>query len=171
MRLSPRLEKALSDDPAYQDAMLKQDWARLAESVVRVVGSHTSEGDEEPSAPHWGGYMAIDPETDEVVGSCAFKGTPAADGTVEIAYFTYPGFEGRGYATAMASQLLALGSESPEVKRVMAHTLPMRNASTRILERIGMTLIGEVVDPDDGLVWRWETQSRGTKHVAEHADE
>jgi hypothetical protein len=47
----------------------------------------------------------------------------------------------------------------------------MRNASTRILERIGMTLIGEVVDPDDGLVWRWETQSRGTKHVAGHADE
>lgn len=41
-------------------------------------------------------------------------------------------------------------------RRTRAHTLPERNASTRVLEKCGFTLVGEVVDPDDGVVWRWE---------------
>ena len=47
----------------------------------------------------WGGYLA---ELDgEVVGACAFK-TPPRDGQVEIAYFTFPEWEGQGMATRMA---------------------------------------------------------------------
>ena len=49
----------------------------------------------------WDGYFVVDTDTREVVGSCAFKGPPTEAGTVEIAYFTYPGFEGKGYATSM----------------------------------------------------------------------
>jgi RimJ/RimL family protein N-acetyltransferase len=41
---------------------------------------------------------------------------------------------------------------------VRAHTLPERNASTRILEKCGFTFRGEILDPEDGLVWRWEHQ-------------
>ena len=29
-------------------------------------------------------------------------------------------------------------------------------ASTRVLTKCGFSRIGEVIDPDDGLVWRWE---------------
>ena len=39
---------------------------------------------------------------------------------------------------------------------VRAHTLAERNASTRVLEKCGFGLVGEVVDPEDGPVWRWE---------------
>jgi RimJ/RimL family protein N-acetyltransferase len=101
----------------------------------------------------------VDEATSEVVGSCAFKGAPTDGGTVEIAYFTYPGFEGRGYATGMAGKLIELASASPEVRRVVAHTLPEANASTRVLERVGMTFVGEVIDPEDGRVWRWQKQT------------
>jgi [ribosomal protein S5]-alanine N-acetyltransferase len=34
--------------------------------------------------------------------------------------------------------------------------LPERNPSVRILERLGFAHLGQVVDPEDGLVWRWE---------------
>ena len=87
----------------------------------------------------------------------AFKSPPTAEGVVEIAYFTYPGFEGRGYATAMATKLIALASRSPDVRKVIAHTLPEPGASTRVLQKVGMTCVGEVSDPDDGRVWRWQS--------------
>ncbi len=51
-------------------------------------------------ADRWGGYVAVDETSDLVVGSCAFKGPPTADGTVEIAYYTFGPYEGQGYAKA-----------------------------------------------------------------------
>jgi [ribosomal protein S5]-alanine N-acetyltransferase len=51
-------------------------------------------------ADQWGGYVAVDETSDLVVGSCAFKGPPTADGTVEIAYYTFGPYEGQGYAKA-----------------------------------------------------------------------
>ena len=56
----------------------------------------------------------------------------------------------------MASKLIALARQSAEVRQVIAHTLPLQNASTRVLRRVGMTCVGAVVDPEDGNVWRWQ---------------
>lgn len=101
----------------------------------------------------WGAYLVADVDTREVVGTCAFKDAPNAEGEVEIAYHTYPGFEGRGYARAMAARLLDIARSA---KRVVAHTLPQQDASTRVLERLGFARTGELRDAEDGLVWRWE---------------
>ena len=107
-----------------------------------------------PTRPPWGGFLAVDDE--RVIGTCAFKAAPDGDGTVEIAYFTFEPFERRGYATAMAAELVRLASESPLVNHIIAHTLPERNPSTRVLQRNGFAFAGDVVDPEDGPVWRWE---------------
>jgi [ribosomal protein S5]-alanine N-acetyltransferase len=48
--------------------------------------------------PPWLGYFALDGGV--LIGTCGFKSQPVA-GRVEIAYFTFPGFEGRGYARRM----------------------------------------------------------------------
>jgi len=42
------------------------------------------------------------------------------------------------------------------VELVIAHTLPTANTSTRVLTRCGFRFVGDVVDPDDDPVWRWE---------------
>ena len=34
--------------------------------------------------------------------------------------------------------------------------LPEANASGRVLAKCGFRRVGEVIDPDDGVVWRWE---------------
>jgi RimJ/RimL family protein N-acetyltransferase len=91
-----------------------------------------------------------------VVGACSFKHPPDTRGEVEIAYFTFPGHERRGHATAMAGALLALAADQPDALLVVAHTLPERNASTRVLERSGFRFVGVVEDPEDGTVWRYE---------------
>jgi RimJ/RimL family protein N-acetyltransferase len=54
-------------------------------------------------SPPWTGYRALCDS--EVVGTCVFPAAPAA-GRVEIAYFTFPPFENRGIATAMAAELI-----------------------------------------------------------------
>ncbi len=104
------------------------------------------------SAPlPWVGYLAE--ERGGVVGTCAYKGPPVA-GEVEIAYFTFPEHEGRGFATLMAKSLVEMATENG-ASRVKAQTLPERNASTRILEKLGFRLVGPVIHPEDGEVWEW----------------
>ena len=106
--------------------------------------------------PPWLGYLAIDTASRLVVGSCGFKGNPNDNGEVEIAYGTFPPHERRGVASFMAEQLCRIASNDQGVKKILAHTLPETNASGRVLLKNGFEKIGEVVDPDDGPVWRWE---------------
>jgi RimJ/RimL family protein N-acetyltransferase len=89
------------------------------------------------------------------VGLGSFKGPPV-DGIVEIAYAVAPKYQGKGYATAAARALAAHAFESGEVRTVRGHTLPDGAASQRVLIKSGFRKVGEVVVPDDGLVWRFE---------------
>jgi RimJ/RimL family protein N-acetyltransferase len=86
----------------------------------------------------------------------SIEGQVRADeaGEVEIAYYTFPHREGRGIATAMVNELTQRASRC--VSRVIAHTLPIENASAKVLRRCGYQRAGEVIDPEDGLVWRWQ---------------
>ena len=102
----------------------------------------------------WVGYLARDPASNMLVGTCSFVGPPKG-GEVEIAYFTFPGAEERGWGGGMAAALTAMAFEAPEVGRVIAHTLQQEGPSTRILRGLGYELAGDVIDPDEGPVWRW----------------
>ena len=112
------------------------------------------------------GFAMMHRTTGAVVGSCAYKSPPSADGVVEIAYGVDPEQQGRGYATEAARALVAYAFATGGVRVVRAHTLPAPNASTRVLTKCGFEWRGEVVDPDDGLVWRWEiAQERHRKET------
>ena len=41
---------------------------------------------------------------------------------------------------------------------VRAHTLPEPTASTRVLAKCGFHFVGDIVDPDYGPIWRWESE-------------
>src|SRR6185503_4650545 len=61
----------------------------------------------------------------------------------------------RGSGTAIGTAGFK-GPPDSAVRLVRAHTLPERNASTRVLEKNGFRLLGPIVDPEDGPVFRWE---------------
>jgi RimJ/RimL family protein N-acetyltransferase len=107
------------------------------------------------------GFAVVHPASRSVIGSGGFKGPPDADGMVEIAYGIVPEHEGRGYATEVARALVGYAYESDSVKLVRAHTLPTPNASTKVLTKCGFGFVGEVIEPDDGLVWRWHLAPSG----------
>jgi ribosomal-protein-alanine N-acetyltransferase len=102
------------------------------------------------------GFAVVDLESNSVIGSIGFKGPPDRDGVVEIAYGIAPAYQGKGYATEGAAAGVAFAFSNSGVHLIRAHTLPTRNASTRVLSKNGFERVGEVVDPEDGLVWRWE---------------
>jgi len=109
------------------------------------------------SDPWIDGFAIIGRTTGDAIGKCGFKGPPDTDGLVEIAYAVSPEHEGKGYATEAAAALVVYAFGTGNVRVVRAHTLPEPNASGRVLMKCGFTHIGEVLDPEDGLVWRWES--------------
>ena len=126
-----------------EKAQVSADWlARLHASTEADPWTH--------------GFPLVLRDNDALVGKCGFKGPPAADGTVEIAYCVDPDYQGKGYATEAAEALVAFAFGSGRVRMVRAHTLPQSNASTRVLAQCGVRHISEVIEPEDGLVWRWE---------------
>src|SRR5688572_4535512 len=109
-----------------------------------------------PVDPWTHGFNLVHRETGAVIGKAAFKGPPTADGVVEIAYGVDVDHQGKGYATEAAEALTAFALASGRVRTVCAHTLPEANVSTRLLTKCGFNYVGETIDPEDGLVWRWE---------------
>lgn len=100
----------------------------------------------------WIGYLAV--RDAKIVGTCGFK-SPPRENEVEIAYFTFPEYEGLGVATEMAPALVELAvNESPNVL-VTAQTLIERNASHRILEKVGFVTQMTMENPEDGTVLVW----------------
>src|SRR5262249_22021454 len=132
-------------------ASLGENQPAVADVVAQTLALLTKA----PRAAEWGGDLVVDEAQALVIGTCGYAHGPEGDGTVEIAYFTFPEFEGRGYATAMASELLHRALQSATVRDVVAHTLAEPNASTRILEKVGMHLVGEAQDPEVGTIWVW----------------
>lgn len=106
--------------------------------------------------PPWISYLV---QCDELwVGCCGYKGAPR-DGRVEIAYHTFPAFEGRGVGTAVAAAMVRLALETDPQLLVTAQTLPAESASTALLRKNGFVFARTVDHPEDGLVWEWEYRS------------
>ena len=102
------------------------------------------------------GFAVVERETETIIGTAAFKGPPDAEGVVEIAYGIVPAKENQGFATEAATALVAFALDEPRVRTIRAHTLPTPNASTHVLKKCLFSYAGEVEDPEDGRVWRWE---------------
>jgi|KBSMisStaDraftv2_1062788.scaffolds.fasta_scaffold1643265_1 RimJ/RimL family protein N-acetyltransferase len=102
------------------------------------------------------GFSMVDRATGHAVGSCGFKDAPDADGMVEIAYGVAAERQNQGLATEAAEALVEFAFGTGRVRVVRAHTSESANNSARVLVKCGFVARGRVVEPEDGLVWRWE---------------
>lgn len=148
---TPRLQLVLDTTEAVLariDAMSPADRAEVSpEWIARMRDSSPT--------PWTHGFTVLTRERDEAIGSCGFKGPPDVDGVTEIAYGIAPTHQGRGYAKEAAAALVQFALLAG-ARVVRAHTRPDNAASARVLESCGLTYVGEVLDPEDGLVRRWE---------------
>jgi RimJ/RimL family protein N-acetyltransferase len=152
---TPRLQLVLDSTEAVLariDAMSPADRAEVSPAWLDQMRTSA------PSA--WThGFTVIERGSNATVGSCGYKGPPDAEGVVEIAYGTEPAYRGRGYAKECAAALVEYALNAG-ARVIRAHTRPENGASPRVLEACGLRLLGEVMDPEDGLVWRWELRDQ-----------
>lgn len=103
----------------------------------------------------WIGYLAM--INHEIVGSCGFKGKPCDNKTVEIAYTTRPGMEGKGFATEMCRLLKDVAYYNDHTVVLKAETLTTNVASHKILYKNGFELLDcTVTDPTHGEILQWQ---------------
>ncbi len=105
----------------------------------------------DPSAVGWWTYLFVHTEDRVLAGEGGLKGRPDGSNVVEIGYAIVPDYRQRGLATEAARGLAGWAFSHPEVTAVEAETLPDGHASIRVLEKLGMKLVGTT---DEVLRWR-----------------
>ena len=132
----------------YERAQVSPDW------LARLRASREVD-------PWVHGFSALHRASGAFVGTGGFKGPPV-EGIVEIAYAVEPEQQGKGYATEIAAALTRYAFTAAEVTLVRAHTLPEGAASKKVLGKCGYQFVGDVVDPEDGLVSRFEKRGEAS---------
>lgn len=82
-----------------------------------------------------------------LAGLAGYKGPPSEDGTVEVGYSVLADRQRRGYASEAVRALLRRAFAVPEVRRVVAETLPELAPSIGVLRKCGFRFVGEGSEP------------------------
>jgi RimJ/RimL family protein N-acetyltransferase len=109
-----------------------------------------------PDEVTWWTYLPVLKSENMLIGSGGYRGKPSAEGTIEIGYEIAAAYRCKGYATEMARGLIQNGFQNDAVKTIFALTLAEENASGKVLRNCGMSFKEEIIDPEDGKLWRWE---------------
>ena len=148
--------EALAESEARLAAALgvtaAEEWLEFdaARAAMAQAGEFLAE---HPEAARWWTYWFVHAADARLIGLGGFKGAPA-EGVVEIGYALAPAYRAQGLASEAAEGMIAF-ARAHAVERILAHTLPEANRSTAVLERLGFACEGAVVDPEDGVIWRW----------------
>jgi RimJ/RimL family protein N-acetyltransferase len=157
--LGDELLQGLARDPAATLARFSSNGITVAPVAHKVAKATMDLRSTTGATPPWLAYLALRDGDHAVVGACAFKGPPVAS-AVEIVCFTFPGFEQRGYATAMSGQLIEIAFAHDGVREVVAHTPPEENAATRLVRRLGFQFREMAHDGIGEEISRWSLRRK-----------
>ena len=146
------LDAALDGDDSLATALghdVVRGWVTFTEALQSTRDSLAAA----PTASAWGTRFFVTGDPPELVGWGGFKGPPE-DGVVELGYEIAEARRGRGLATAATRAMVAEAFADGRVSTVIAHTLPERNASNRVLEKAGFHHDGQAQERGE-IVWRY----------------
>ncbi len=155
----PKLEAIVSEDWPALSALLggagiAPNWLHFPEAMI-WMRDYLRESQTELG---WWNYLIVHRRDVRLIGTCGYKGSPDFHGEVEIGYEIADGYQGQGLATETAHALVNHAFKFDEVKCVSANTLAEKNASNRLLEKLGFQFAGEEIDIEDGRIWCWKLQ-------------
>lgn len=169
---TPALTKAALEGPralgAGLAASVPPTWPPdyLDEPALRFTLDRLEEA---PEHAHWWMHFVLRKRGGgdrTLIGSAGYKGPPS-DGTVEVGYGIVSDHRRNGYASETVHALVARAFTVPEVRRVIAETLPELLPSIGVLHKCGFRLIGpgsepgvirfertrDATDPSGGASW------------------
>ena len=134
-----------------QQSYLAEKYAstNCQEVILATIDLYKNKGFCKP----WAGYLVI--ASDVIVGAAGFNGGPE-NNEVEISYYTFQEYEGKGYATLACKELIKIAKSQNPSLVIYAKTAPEENASTRILSKNGFVYQKVVKDHEIGDAWFWE---------------
>ena len=104
------------------------------------------EGD--PTLAGWSAWYIVQVKPAVLVGSIGLSGRPDGNGCVECGYALLPKYQRKGYATEAMGGLIDWAFSHPEVRRIRAHTYRHLPASIRVLEKNGLSFVGDGDEPE-----------------------
>lgn len=150
------LKEAIAGDKNLAEILgvkVQNDWTIFGTEVLQYSHDRLSESKDETG---WWTYFPIHKQDNTLIGSGGYKGQPTPEGAVELGYEIAAVYRNRGFATEMTKGLIENAFKDNRVKSIIAHTLGLENPSTKVLKKCGFEKTGEINDPDDGLIWKWE---------------
>lgn len=129
---------ALVDIRSRPDVMLYlyeevQDHSEVAEALARRMQrtSLMREGD--------GLVLAVElPEVAPVIGDVSLRWVSEAHGQGDIGFIFHPDYQGRGYASEAAREMLRIGFEGLGLHRIVGRCDARNASSAKLMERLGM---------------------------------
>jgi RimJ/RimL family protein N-acetyltransferase len=117
----------------------------------------------DPAVRLWGDrFIVLREGPPKVVGSVIFHGRPGVDGVCEVAYGVEETNQGKGYGTEALGACVAWALAQPECCVIRAETTAWHKGSMRVLEKVGMRVVGEHEEPNMGKMLIYEITRRGT---------
>jgi ribosomal-protein-alanine N-acetyltransferase len=154
------LDAALAGDRALASTLghtVIPGWATFTGALQRTRDALAAAS----SDTSWRPRLFVAEGPPELVGWGGFKGPPR-DGVVELGYEIAEARRERGLATAAVRAMVTEAFADRRVSEVIAHTLPCRNASNRVLEKAGFGFDGEEPAAGD-TVWRFSRTRPDTR--------
>ncbi len=100
------------------------------------------------------------------VGCTGIFCVPARPDPPALGYALRPAYWGRGFATELATALVALATEELGLRALVATIVATNDASRRVVEKIGFQLAG--IDPTypEAVLYRYDAETRrGSRHA------
>lgn len=166
----PRIVEACADP-------VTQEWlgslpAPYTEDDARRWLRETREGAEQGRKVTW---VAVDPDTDEVIGSVDLFDVEVGD-RAEVGYWSHPSARGKGRTTEACRLAVAHGFDELGLRTVTAHAATENQASQKVLEAIGFRRVEVVTEgttvrsgPADAILFSRTTTPDPTAGL--HADD
>lgn len=160
----PMLEAIAEEDWAALSALLggvdmADHWLHFPEAMIWMRDFLL----EHEADLGWWNYLIVHRQDVRLIGTCGYKGTPSFEGEVEIGYEIAESYQFQGLATEAARALVENAFRFEAVKRIMACTLPEKNASNHLLQKIGFQFVGEQFDIEDGKIWEWSLERQALR--------
>jgi ribosomal-protein-alanine N-acetyltransferase len=149
------LKSAIEADDLLSEKLsvnVQNDWTEFGFEALKFAHDKLNESE---TQKNWWTYLPIFRIENKLIGSGGYCGKPTEDGSVEIGYEICTGYRNRGLATEMAEGLIKNAFTDARVKSIIAHTLGLYNASTKVLQKCGFKKVAEINDPNDGILWKW----------------
>lgn len=115
---------------------------------------------ENPQNIRWYTRLIVERTSNAVIGGTSFHGGPDERGMVEIGLGIAEAERGKGYATEALRAMWDWAARLPEVKFLRYTVSPENLPSVAIINKLGVPLVGEQIDEEDGLELIYEIEAQ-----------